>query len=478
MRQDVVMLEKEVVSERDFVDRITIITSPPPQKYEKITPPGYHWFKIIPYEDGIIPYDMTDTILYFKRDGLIECYVRTNHAPQDLAEMGYAIPMSPVDIFGDLKVFCSTLTAEHKHDYYLIDFVVSDTYRLFKAMPNYTGLAIYLHAPPELKKNIVKVCLELKGKAFKGLDVSESLYDLVLDILKNHDCYRIRGLRPEDIKKTRVYPDIYALQITLLSFTKKALDKLKGLISKLTDVDIKWINFEKPWINALEKASNPIKDRFGKSPLTFTASIDALRNWLILPDCSICKCIPRGTVPAEVVSRNYGFRIGVGLDGNELKLEEEDFFEHCIIMNGNDDLLATITKGLGTLNPVIILAINDSISRILLQKGVTCTPYDVKDVKINPLDLYEQDYANALAEVLEILGGVSGCHQHHQILSVDSILHPWVSSDSGIHLLTPFTVHPHTAHPKRRLGCGLIKFSRLHLITLDNKFIKNANYTS
>jgi len=28
MRQDVVMLEKEVVSERDFVDRITIITSP------------------------------------------------------------------------------------------------------------------------------------------------------------------------------------------------------------------------------------------------------------------------------------------------------------------------------------------------------------------------------------------------------------------------------------------------------------------
>jgi len=64
-------------------------------------------------------------------------------------------------------------------------------------------------------------------------------------------------------------------------------------------------------------------------------------------------------------------------------------------------------------------------------------------------------------------------------ISSSNVLHPWVSSDSGLHLLDPVHRAPsHGTSQTQCLGCRLIKFSRLHLITLDNKFIKNANYTT
>ncbi len=393
------LLEEELV--KKTFSRVITITPPPSQKFT-FTPPGYHWFKIIPYEDGVIPYDKINTILYFKRDKFIECYVRTNNAPSDLVEMGYAIPKSPVDIVGILgesRVFCCTLFAKRKHDYYFVDFIINDTNRFFRSMPNCTALAVYLHTPENLKRMIAEECLKLRGNDFRDLQVSNNLYNLVLHLLETGNCHRLRGIKPEDFEKERIFPEIYALQLTLLAYTKEALTSLKQLMSRLTDVEIDWKSFEKPWIVALEKASNPVKDRFRRTPVTFTASSDALRNWLILPDCSICNCIPRGTVPAEAISRHDGFRVGLGVDNSELKLREEDFLEHCAIVGRDDDLLATIVKNLGLLNSVIIISINDTISRILLHKGVKCTVYN-KDIKVNPFDLCEEDYANTLIDTL------------------------------------------------------------------------------
>ena len=408
MKQEVVSTVESKLSGEEAVDKFTIISSPPPQKYRLTVPPGYNWFKIIPYEDGIMPYDKVRTILYFKKNGLIEFYVRTNNAPSDLMEeMGYPIPKSPVNLLGSNTIVHGyTLLPEKKHEALFADLIVKNMNRKFHSMPDHSAVAIYIEEIDDnLQEEIENECQKVKGSNFENLDVSYRLRDYVINKLKSNDCRRFRGLSPEEYELERVFPEIYSIKITLLAHDERSLDQLKKEFGPSSiDLKVTWKYFEESWFKALERAANPIKRTRMLGSLPFTASLYILRNWLILPDCSICKCIPRGTVPAEVVSRNYGFRIGLGLDDSEFKLEEGDFLEHCIIMNRNDDLLATITKKLGTLNSVVILAIKDSISRILLQKGVKCTPYDVKDVKINPFDLYEQGYANALAEALDILG--------------------------------------------------------------------------
>ena len=150
MRQEIISMEREIACEKVIVDEVTV-TVLPPQRFKFAVPVIYNWFKVIPYKDGLIHYDRIKTILYFKKDGFIELYVRTNHSPADLTEMGYPILKSPADILGDTIVYGCTLFAKYKHDYHFVDFIINNMNRFFRDMPNYTALAVHIHTPEDLK---------------------------------------------------------------------------------------------------------------------------------------------------------------------------------------------------------------------------------------------------------------------------------------------------------------------------------------
>ena len=72
-------------------------------------PPGAHWFRVIPYDDGFIPYDKVDTILYYKENAEIKMYVRTFNTPAELTDLGYLYLESPEIILGNKPVFYSSV---------------------------------------------------------------------------------------------------------------------------------------------------------------------------------------------------------------------------------------------------------------------------------------------------------------------------------------------------------------------------------
>jgi hypothetical protein len=263
MREEVVPTVESKLSGEKSVDKFTIISSPPPKKYRLTVPPGYNWFKIIPYEDGIIPYDKVRTILYFKKSGLIECYVRTNNAPSDLMhEMGYPIPKSPVNLLGgNTIVYGCTLLPENKHDALFVDLLVNNMNRKFHSMPDHSAVAIYIEKiDKNLQREIESECQKVKGSKLESLNVSHRLRDYVINLLQSHDCHRFRGLSPEEYERERVFPEIYSIKITLLAHDEKSLDHLKKEFGPSSiDLEITWKYFEEPWLKALERASNPLK---------------------------------------------------------------------------------------------------------------------------------------------------------------------------------------------------------------------------
>ena len=61
--------------------------------------------------------------------------------------------------------------------------------------------------------------------------------------------------------------------------------------------------------------------------------------------------------------------------------------------------------------------------------------------------------------------GASGSYHLHLLLSDDNILHPWVSSDSGIHLLDP--VHRAPSHGTSQFAFG-VRVYEVFSITHDS----------
>ena len=226
----------------------------------------------------------------------------------------------------------------------------------------------------------------------------------ILQAMPNDSAILITITLSNDFKPTQVENLPYSVNLSILGEDEDALNALRDYISTKVNIDVRWRDYKFTLSEALSKLKPSPLMKLLKLKIPKT-TMKLLRDWLILPDSKVSRCIPRGTVPAEVVSRSNGFRIGVGIDGHEFKLAPEDFQDHCIIIGENYDLVANIVKNLREHGTVIVIDYEDTISEFLRSRGVDCLRYPCTSISVNPFDLpkcVEKDLAiDILVNILE-----------------------------------------------------------------------------
>jgi len=327
-------------------------------------PPGSHWFRVIPYDDGVIPYDKVDTILYYKENAEIKMYVKTFNTPAELTDLGYLYLESPEIILGNQPVFYSSIYPKYEDEPLFFDFYIKNP--IFSNMPNHSSIAFYIEHtnPHDLKKRYEELTenpVELKAS-------------------KQYELQILNLLSGKKYRKLRKDETAYFIKITISSPSKEAYLKLKRLLLNNIEFGVTLKEGQKPWSEVVKISSTPTKKLFGNVTY-FISTSSTMRNWLHIPD--LCPTIPRGTIPTNILSRPNGFRIGIDPDFAEFRLKVEDFFNHCAIVNPNPDLLANLIKNISIHYPVIIFTY-DIISNFLLKKGIKCRVY--QSIKTNIFD--------------------------------------------------------------------------------------------
>ncbi len=363
------------------------------------TPPGAHWFRVIPYNDGFIPYDKTEVVLYYKENAEIKMYVRTFNVPAEFTCLGYLYHESPEEILGNQPVFYCSFHPQYKHEPLFFDLQVDNT--IFSNMPNHSSIVFCIKRVTDLEEQYDEI-----------LENPDKLY-----VSEKHELKIFNLLSSGEYSKLRENQTAYSINIIISSPSKEAYFKLRDLL--LTSIIKPKATFKeddnnpKPWSELIKDISKYTDDKKSKSNFKnlitglvnrkksnsyFIATEQVMRNYIVIPD--LCPTIPRGTIPTIILSRPNGFRIGVGPDFAEFRLKVEDLFNHCAIVNPNPDILANLIKNVSIHYPVIVLS-SKPISSFLLQKGIKCRVY--QSVSVNIFD--DPSKINLLSNVFEMLTG-------------------------------------------------------------------------
>jgi len=374
--------KKEKEEKLKEIDFRTLLKYPPSQ--DNLPEHKLLWYKLCPYDDGFLPLlKMTRpyTILYLRRnDKRVEFYVRTRSHPNVLTSAGYVINKIPMEDALHDKVHVAVASLVNKDDHYFVDFMIDNFIDVLEGLPSNSAIAITVsNLPKKFKEKLTKRVEDLLLKS-KELKLSPGYYDLVKATLRSiYDNIAHKTL--DDLILNIRANKIYLINLFILSKNEKDLESIAGSIDDNDrNIELEWKTFSTTWDKALSKLSElelPVKT------LSPTTSLEQLRNFAILPPCNLTPCIPKGTIPVELITKSHGFKIGTGTDSHEFKVTPSDFHAHCLITGINYDLLVNIIKVIKNTGKVLVID-GRGITNILRERGIEHAFYNILDYRINP----------------------------------------------------------------------------------------------